>query len=96
MTLTYDGKTYTDIVPVPRIVACCPECGGSLLVQVSEWESDTGTPTEFGVEVDCDRDDTCEDDPKFPHRWGHGEWQSTVASVRAWGAKWIRCDGGKQ
>ena len=38
---------------VPMSVAICTCCGGALSLEVHEWESATGAPTEPGCYVDC-------------------------------------------
>jgi hypothetical protein len=40
---------------IPKSVAICPVCGGALSLEVNEWESETGHPTEPGCYVDCDK-----------------------------------------
>lgn len=45
-------QTYFDI---PTSVAICPCCQGALELEVSEWLSETGAPTEEGCYVDCDK-----------------------------------------
>jgi hypothetical protein len=38
---------------IPRRVAICPCCGGALSLEVNEWLSEDGAPTEEGCYVDC-------------------------------------------
>lgn len=89
MRILYEGKAY-ELLPIPRIVARCPECGGELVVQVTEYTTDDGAPTEHGIEVDCVRDDLGEENPQNPHRWWQGEWDRTLHHVRAWVMKFAR------
>lgn len=56
-------KTDFDI---PRNVATCPHCTtGNLYLEVDEWETETGVPTEAGVHVSCDGETEQEDDPHW-------------------------------
>lgn len=50
---------------IPAWVATCPHnCGGTLHLEVDEWEAD-GMPTEAGCHVSCDGETEQEDDPHW-------------------------------
>jgi hypothetical protein len=84
---------------IPKTVAICPCCGGALSLEVSEWESETGAPTEAGCYVDCDKHCTL----------GYGTGVALTARVHAWAAgnvvvretkemllrKWVEWEAGK-
>lgn len=94
MNLIYNGQRVGELLKLSRAVATCPECGGQLCVQVTEWESDTGTPTEHGVEVDCmnEPEPESKDYEDGKHRWWQGEWMPVLDKVRAWVRQWVRVD----
>lgn len=43
---------------IPKTIAVCPCCGTALSLEVNEWESKTGAPTEAGCYVDCEQECT--------------------------------------
>ena len=71
--LLYGGWTY-----VPAGVAICPECGGKLAVESSEWEDGTGKPSQGGLVVDCDAD------PRMEHRYFQSDWQLIMDKIEKW------------
>ena len=38
---------------VPLAVAVCPECGGSMVLEVIEWDAELGEPTKPGCDLSC-------------------------------------------
>ena len=71
----------------------CPECGGPLTVDVNEWETDTGWPTEFGVEIDCRNNNYGDEEgcgDGFDHRWWQSDWQPAVDVVTQWARVHLR------
>lgn len=94
MVLTGDER-----LPIyyPNENACCPECGGPLTVNVTEWETATGMPTECGVEVSCDwwedmlaMDEPTAEDFRRDHRWWQSDWQPVLNRVQRWGREHLR------
>ncbi len=87
----FQGARFS-VMRIPRVVAKCPECGGHLYVQGTEWESDSRKPTEFGVEVECENEPDL-DDPDFwekCHRHWQGEWMPVLDHVTRWARRFIR------
>lgn len=69
----------------------CPECGGTLLVDVTEWESETGRPTECGVEIDCQHNNYGdEEEDGFDHRWWQSDWMPVLDALSAWARRHLR------
>lgn len=74
----------------------CPECGGPLTVNVTEWETVTGRPTECGVEVSCvwwemsELEEEAGGPEAIHHRWWQSDWQPVVDQVGSWGQKHLR------
>lgn len=66
----------------------CPECGVALLVDIQEWESETGIPTEGGVEVDCAAVDW--DDAFTNHRYWQSDWEHARDTVERWARRHLR------
>jgi len=70
----------------------CPECGGPLDVEISEWETDTGKPTEGGIIVYCRHEEEEEiralAENDYPE-WEHDHWQSTWQPTIDWIHKYI-------
>jgi hypothetical protein len=97
MNLLLDGVPVTDphptVVRVPNEVACCPECGGQLYLQVEACGTESRIPDEHGIEVDCENEPDPEDenfDTLDQHRWWQGEWQPVIDKVYRWATKHIR------
>jgi hypothetical protein len=92
--LIVNGKREDGVVWVPESVAVCPECRGRLALNVDEWESETGRPTEGGVTIDCERepdlDDHSPEAKDAEHRWWQGEWMPVVDRVTAWAQRNVR------
>lgn len=80
---------------VPASVATCPECGSSLTVNCSEWNSQTGIPTQFGFDVDCFEEELSLDDwiwndadnrdfREVSHKHWQSDWQPIMDAVLKW------------
>lgn len=76
---------------VPEEIALCPECASRLNLEVIEWETETGTPTEEGCYVGCNWEDEqlaeAEESGDFDfesHRCWQSEWQPVIDSVVKW------------
>jgi uncharacterized protein YbaR (Trm112 family) len=69
---------------VPRDVLCCPYCKGDLILEIEEWDIDTGAPTEIN-RVWCKRDwDVfCGDDVEPCNAGGYG-WLGVTYGVLEW------------
>lgn len=60
-TMDEDGLSQVDDEPdywidldIPMDVCICPKCGSSLWIDdITEWDGETGTPTESGLDIDC-------------------------------------------
>jgi|KBSSwiStaDraftv2_1062776.scaffolds.fasta_scaffold383256_5 hypothetical protein len=68
--------TLANPLPVPKDVAVCPECEGTLIWQVT---------TEDGLEdliLDCENED--EDIPDTEHRNWQSDWQPIYDRVKKW------------
>jgi predicted nucleic acid-binding Zn-ribbon protein len=93
-TLLIHGRVAGDVVMVPPAVAVCPECGGRLYLDVVEWESDSGRPTDGGVHVDCEREpDPDDDSPEAEdaeHRSWQSDWMPVMDRVTAWARRHVR------
>jgi hypothetical protein len=62
---------------VPRSLATCPECGGTLEVRSMAWDAATGAPIASDLQIEC-KDDTGN------HRWWQSMWQPVVDTIRKW------------
>lgn len=71
----------TQPVNIPDTVAKCPECGEYLTVEITEWDTDTGEPTEGGFEISCDMEDFEYD--LHAERWPT-DWMSVEAKIYQW------------
>jgi len=63
---------------VPREIAVCPECGGTLHADVIGWETATGLPSKGDVNIDCEADPDC------AHRYWQSDWQPIIDKVEKW------------
>ena len=60
----------------------CPECEARLLVEIEEWESETGLITEAGFHLQCPNESF--EDRDTWHRHYQGEWQPVITKVYRW------------
>ena len=67
---------------VPREIAVCPECQGSLTARSQEWEIDTGRPNAAALAVDCDADTGR--DEEWNHSYWQSDWQPVIDAVAKW------------
>lgn len=51
----------SNVLDIPADVALCPYCASPLYLEVDEWETETGTPTEAGAHIHCTNDNTDEE-----------------------------------
>jgi hypothetical protein len=69
---------------IPHDVAKCPYCDSDLsVVAITEYEVETGIPTETGVEIDCNSFDIDSDDNHnypFPYVY----WHPVIEKVTQW------------
>ena len=86
------GGPCPELVPVPREIATCPECGGQLHLQASVWETDSGSLIRGEIEVDCANDNEPDDEgyEDRGHRWWQGEWQPVIDRVTRWAFAHVR------
>lgn len=85
--------THGEPIAVPEEVAVCPECKAGLSLELTEWESDTGLPTQYGFELACDAIGGWErapDDKWDTHRWWQSDWQPIHDTVRDWVRRRVR------
>lgn len=74
---------------VPSTVAVCPHCRGALYLDVDEWESETGVPTETGTHIHCEHEP--DDDPRDVHyQMPYVYWLPLHARVYPWVAAHVR------
>ena len=66
----------------------CPECGARLLVEIDEWETDTGMVTEAGFHAQCPNESF--EDRETWHRHYQGEWQPTITAIYRWLSQNVR------
>jgi hypothetical protein len=70
----------------------CPECGGELRAEVTEWYSRSGIPTPGGLLVWCEYDDPY--DPKDWNGVAHGnagtDWIPIQAGCERWAEQNVR------
>jgi len=66
----------------------CPECEARLLIEIEEWETDTGCITEGGFHLRCPNEDY--DDRDTWHRNYQGEWQPVITQVYRWLSQNVR------
>lgn len=62
---------------MPKDVAICPECGGRLHAESSEYETETGKPTIGGIYLTCQRESK-------DHRFLQSDWQPIYSSIDRW------------
>lgn len=85
---------------VPRDIATCPTCNGTLWLDIEVWEDETGVPLEEGCAVTCTRSQhsgTME--TQMPYIY----WLPINVKVAAWarqnvriaknGSRWQRVEG---
>lgn len=55
-TMRILDRSVSALIPVPPSVAICPDpsCGKMLLIDINEWEIETGLVTEYGFTVECE------------------------------------------
>jgi hypothetical protein len=68
--------------------AQCPECGGDLCGEVSEWYQDTHEPTEGGLLVWCEHAGPESGDTD--HRHCGSDWLPVQAVCQGWAARHVR------
>lgn len=71
---------------VPTSVETCPECGSELWVYATEWDVETGRPTE--IEINCVREEDAEAGKLIEcrtHQHTQDKWQPVMDSLRVWG-----------
>lgn len=74
-------------IEIPRDVATCPECSGTLTLEPFEFEIETGRITSGGAHIFCenDADDPDNDEPSaFAHRGWQSDWAVIDHSIRIW------------
>jgi hypothetical protein len=71
---------------VPDLIARCPECGGTLVVQAHGWDEATGLPLADALDIDCIDDPlNCDDtEPYLWHKHRQSDWQPIVDDIRKW------------
>ena len=95
MIASPDLLLFGGTADVPKEIAVCPECGGELYAQACEYETETGIPTECGIELSCEKDDEAmarweKDKTGLPmsefgvHRWWQSDWQPVIDAVTKW------------
>lgn len=67
--------------PIPTTVAVCPHCQGQLYLEVDEWDTETGIPTEAGVHVSCVND---EESPGLHYQMPYVWWLPLEMTVYQW------------
>ena len=77
----------TQIAPVDpaeflQVPFKCPECEARLLVEIEEWESETGIITEAGFHLQCPNES--HEDRDTWHRHYQSEWQPVITKVYRW------------
>jgi hypothetical protein len=80
-----------DLLEVPRKVAVCPECGGTVKVECNEWTEVDGVskPTQGGLLVYCAADSPFGDpdeneDEEEEHNYAQCMWMDAIMSVYKW------------
>lgn len=64
---------------VPREIATCPECGGTLY-----WQATTrDILVDMMLECESERDEDDEDETDR-HRWWQSDWQPIIQKVKTW------------
>lgn len=66
---------------IPKDIAVCPECGGRLYAESTEWQSDTGKPTIGGLYIQCEHESFKRDDD---HRRYFCDWYPTMVIIETW------------
>lgn len=66
------------LITLPKEVSICPECGDRLIVESTEWISESGLPTKDGLYV------SCKSEERIRHRHWQSDWQSVVNVVQKW------------
>lgn len=92
------GKLMPPIVPrpfdikeVPRSIAVCPECDGSIEVECNEWCMVDGIsrPTQAGLLIYCEPDSPLHFDAERIDEHGHAYRQCDWAPVHQQINKWL-------
>lgn len=71
---------------VPRDVATCPTCSRTLELEVEEWDTDTGIPTETGVHPYCLRLHPNSEETRMPYVY----WMPIQQRVYRWACEHVR------
>lgn len=77
-------------VLIPDSVATCPYCGATLVAEVIEWEVESLQPTENGVYVDCEVQDTAPADVPRHYVMPYVYHLPMQMRVAAWLRRWYR------
>lgn len=85
--LKADCRTGTQIAPIDpaeflQVPFKCPECEARLLVEIEEWETDTGLITECGFHLQCPNESFEDRDTWHCHY--QSEWQPIITKVYRW------------
>ncbi len=85
---------------LPAEVATCPECGGALQVEVTEWIEATGIPTESGMVVLCQQAEDefgkwMDESGKYSpmpesHEYRHSDWESEIQRATKYAIQFCR------
>jgi hypothetical protein len=67
--------------PIPKSIAVCPYCQGQLYLEVDEWDTETGVPTEAGTHAQCEHD---EEEPERHSYMPYVYWLPMLRKVYAW------------
>lgn len=72
-----------DTVEVPLLIACCPECGGTLEAECKEWTLVDGIPraTQCGLLIRCTMQNPLRDDG---HLFAQSDWIPVRMEVYEW------------
>ena len=81
-----------DTLEVPRTIAVCPECSGTIEVECNEWTLIDGVPrpTQGGLRVYCDTDSPLgismreDDDEDNDHHYAQCDWIPVNMKIYRW------------
>ena len=66
-----------DLPDIPTRVAVCPICGASIeIVEINEWETETGRATDGGLHINCTTEPDFDGDVDVWEEWQARHWST--------------------
>jgi hypothetical protein len=78
MSAAKGNTRMPDMFRLPPEIGVCPECGAEIDIEVVEWDTETGIPTDAGCFFNC----TAEDDAHY--RTPYVDWVPLELYIYPW------------